>query len=1171
MFRNKTFSWTAFAGRLTGEDGSHAVTGLAGSQRAYFISRLYYAEPRPMVVVVPKAGDAEQMLSDLDFFSRGVSLPLLYFPPYAVSPFRSLDYHNETAGHRIRVLYRMMEADGPPVVVTTVEAFIQKLIPKAVLNVFSELVMVEEALERDRLVEKLENGGYARAMLVEEPGDYSVRGGVLDIFSPQYEDPLRIEFFGDMVDSLRHFSPVTQRSLKDIPEAVILPAGEAVLQKAHLKEIVRRIRIQAAHFDLPAAQIRDIIEPIKHQGLLPRTAGLLPLLYDAMDSFLDYLPAGALFFLVEPSRLKEAGRASADTIAENHAWALANKKLCAPPDTLYVSWKKAWASITKTRSVSLSALPVSAKGAAEPHHIIVREHPRPTTPLAYTSGEHQAAPPIVLWIAENVRQGSRTLIVCRSPKQAQQLRSLLAPHGIAVKTSRGFPQTLWETGRQWDLQLVGICIGSLSSGFAWPGESMALITADDIFGFKTIRTRKAPSRRPAELLNLEDLKSGDLIVHDDHGIGRYEDLVKLKLDRSVNDYLLIIYRDDDKLYLPVDRMAVIRKYMGVEGINPVLDKMGGKSWERVKTRVKRSAEKIAGELLSIYAARKVKQGCAFKEAGIDFKHFEAGFAYEETPDQSKAIRDVIRDMQKSTPMDRLICGDVGYGKTEVALRASYLAVNNFKQVAVLVPTTVLAEQHYHTFTTRFRPFPVKIACLSRFRSPKVQREIIQDIRTGKIDIVIGTHRLLSKDVEFKDLRLFVLDEEQRFGVKHKERLKKLRHTVDVLALTATPIPRTLHLSLTGVRDISIISTPPEFRQAITTYISEPDDAVIVDAIRRELHRKGQIFFIHNNIQTIHATADHVNRLVPEVRLAVAHGRMGEVELEKVMLSFAKQAVDMLVCTTIIESGLDIPSANTMLINRADRFGLAQMYQLRGRVGRSENQAYAYLFIPKESGLTRKARKRLKVLMEHSDLGSGFQIAMSDLKIRGGGTILGSSQSGHIAAVGYDMFLKLMKSAIADLKGESTAERLEPEINISQSAFLPETYITDIDQRLFAYRRLTRLTSLAEIADFKSELVDRFGPLPGEANHMLLKIMLKILAGRAGVKKLDFSGNQLMLFFSTPHLENPAGILKLIEERPHKYALTPNHVLKVRLSPGARKGFLQQTKNILKEIIRHVKF
>jgi transcription-repair coupling factor (superfamily II helicase) len=516
-------------------------------------------------------------------------------------------------------------------------------------------------------------------------------------------------------------------------------------------------------------------------------------------------------------------------------------------------------------------------------------------------------------------------------------------------------------------------------------------------------------------------------------------------------------------------------------------------------------------------------------------------------------------------MDRLICGDVGYGKTEVALRAAFIAVHNGSQVAVLVPTTVLAEQHYNTFAQRFAPYPINVACLSRFRSGKDQRKMVKDINSGTIDIAIGTHRLLSKDVSFKNLGLIILDEEQRFGVRQKEKLKGLRETVDVLALTATPIPRTLHLSMMGVRDISVISTPPEARRPIATYVSEFDESLVAEAVRSELRRGGQIFFVHNAVHDINTMAAKLKELVPEVRLAVAHGQMKEDELEEVMYRFMTRDVDLLVCTTIIESGLDIPSANTILVNKADRFGLAQIYQLRGRVGRAGEQAYAYLFVSKDATLTKDAQKRLKVLMEHSDLGSGFQISMSDLQIRGGGTILGSSQSGHIAAVGCDMFLELMEHAMGELKGEPVVEPLEPEINVSLSAFIPEDFVPDIDQRLAFYRRLARMESLSAVAGMKAELEDRFGPLPKPASNLLLKIMLKALARRAGVQRLDLKGSQLNLLFSESHMTRPNGLSDLLLKGGKAWRLISDWGLQIQLQPGGGGGALGQTKNILKEI------
>jgi transcription-repair coupling factor (superfamily II helicase) len=565
----------------------------------------------------------------------------------------------------------------------------------------------------------------------------------------------------------------------------------------------------------------------------------------------------------------------------------------------------------------------------------------------------------------------------------------------------------------------------------------------------------------------------------------------------------------------------------------------------------------------------VRSGFSFHAVEEYLAEFEGAFPYEETPDQLQAIEDVQRDMASAAPMDRLICGDVGYGKTEVALRAAFLAVFNGKQVAVAVPTTVLAEQHHDTFSDRFKHFGVKVERLSRFRSRAEQKAVLEQLADGATDIVIGTHRLFQKDVHFKDLGLFIIDEEQRFGVRHKEKLKKLRRTVDVLTLTATPIPRTLHLSLSGIRDISVISTPPEFRRSIITYISEYHDGLVKEAIQREMERGGQVYFVHNHVASIHRMAETVAGLVPSARTGVAHGQMSEDELEQVMMAFHRRQLDVLVTTTIIESGLDIPSANTIIVNRADRFGLAQMYQLRGRVGRADEQAYAFLFIPKESRLTPQARKRLKVLMEHSDLGSGFQIAMNDLKIRGGGTILGASQSGHIAAVGYDMFLQLMEETMAELKGETVVAPLDPEINLPVSAFIPESYIPDLDQRLAMYRRLSKIDDPAVIPEVKAELEDRFGELPAVVRNLLTKILLKALAGKAGVKRLDLTNGRLVLTFSEMHQTHPGGIVDVIQKDPKRFQLSPDQTLSVQVSANRSGGAIAQAKNILQEIAGRV--
>ena len=1142
--------------------------GLSGAAKAYLAARIIAKQPSAFLAILPTAKDAERFINELSFFIPTRSSEILYFPPYNISPFSFLTYHSETAARRIGTLYGLLEGNRHPIVVTSIDALMQKIIPRQVISQYAELIALHEELNRDLLINKLICGGYVRTTIVEEAGDFSVRGGIVDIFTPLYPDPLRIELYGDQVDAIRFFSAASQRKISDVDEVVIIPAKEVVLDEEFLPQVINKVRTRASELDLQVTQVRSIVDHLKNQELFDGIESLISFIYEKLDTLFEYLPQDSIFMVIDSEELEKAAIQFETKIEENYTASCAANRLCAEPHDLYVRWPQTQALIKANRPVTLKAIEVFKPPAdphAEPHQLrySVANNTELSTALRSSKTTEHLFKPLIDWLAEQSVSGCTGVIVCRTQTQAERLDSLLSSYGVHPYTVNHFPILRGEP------ESLYLAVGQVSSGFVWKAESLAIITEEEIFGVKRRRKRLSPQQPRTQLLDLQDLKKDDFIVHDDFGIGRYDGLIKLTVDGMSGDFLSIAYQGGDRLYLPVDRMSLVQKYMGVEGIHPALDKMGGKSWERIKARVKRSAEKIAGQLLDLYARRSFEKGFSFDAFDAEIREFEAGFAYDETIDQNKAIEDVLNDMQQKRPMDRLVCGDVGYGKTEVALRASFLAVNNNKQIAMLVPTTILAEQHFATFKQRFEPYAVNIACLSRFRSKAEQRNILEGIKSGSIDIVIGTHRLLQKDVIFKDLGLLVLDEEQRFGVKHKEKLKNMRSTVDVLTLTATPIPRTLHLSLMGIRDISIISTPPEFRQSIITYISEFDEAVIAEAITRELNRNGQIFFVHNNIDSIENMAAKLKQLVSGVSLAVAHARLSEDELEGVMYRFMNKEIDLLVCTSIIESGLDIPSANTIIVNRADRFGLAQIYQLRGRVGRSDEQAYAYLLIPHESSLTKDAQKRLKVLMEHSDLGSGFQIAMNDLEIRGGGTILGASQSGHIAAVGYDMFLKLMENAIAELKGESVSEKLEPEINLSISAYLSDAYIPDLDQRLIAYRRLARMTEVGDIGEFKSELIDRYGKMPDEAKNLLFKIALKILSQKAFITRLDHNGSRIMVQFSTTHCFNRDALLEWVLSDPKRFELKANQTLTVKLLKSSKIGQLKQIKNILKEIAQRV--
>ena len=1147
------------------------ITGACGPEKALIVAQLAEKAKRLVFVVVPSKPVAETFLQDLSFFA-GPSTPNAFmFPPYNILPFKRLAYNNETAAHRVRTLYKLaVDGRSPAIIAAPVETLLQRVIPKGELCGYAELVMVNEELDRDRLVAKLHNGGYVHSAIVEEPGEYSVRGGIIDIFSPMYDDPLRIELFGDVVDSIRRFSVSSQRKVDQISEAIILPAREAVFEKHRVDDIVRRARAQKERAGITESAVTEFIERLRNEGVFAGIEGLLPLIYAQTDTVFDYLHQNALIIDYDPEANESEAVKNENRATRNYLSACDDNRMCVSPESIYQPWSKVKSDLANIRKLSFPLVNVQSPSgpgtAGHPViHLSVEDNSGFDGHIRAADRKEQLLTPLTDWIDTHETNGYHVAIACQSRLQADRFKGLLEPYG---KHPAVFPFFSEMVGRS---PKTGIVTGHLSGGFVFHDRRLAIITEKEIFGKTHIRRSRREKRQAVRttFLDFSDINIDDFIVHVAHGIGRYKGLEKLTIDAVTNDFMVLEYRGGDKLYLPVDRMDMVQKYLGVDDVIPVIDKLGGTSWEKIKAKAKKSVEKIAGELLQLYAARKVENGHAFGGDDAYYRDFEAGFAFEETEDQVKAIEDVLADMEAPTPMDRLICGDVGYGKTEVALRAAFKAVNDGKQVAVMVPTTLLAEQHYLTFSQRFDRYPVTVECLSRFRSRKEQKEIIFRMQKGTADIVIGTHRLLQKDIGFKDLGLVVIDEEQRFGVKHKEKLKKIRTTVDVLSMTATPIPRTLHMSMLGVRDISIISTPPEMRRPIISYISELDPAVISEAVSREVERGGQVFFVHNNINTIWNMARYLKDLLPEVRLGVAHGRLTEAALEGVMQQFVNREIDVLVTTTIVESGLDIPNANTIIVNRADRFGLAQIYQLRGRVGRADEQAYAYLIVPGEAALGRDAQKRLKVLMEHSDLGAGFQIALHDLKIRGGGAALGIHQSGHISAVGYDMFLQLMEESIAKLKGEIVTEPLEPEINIPVSVFIPESYIPDRDGRLSSYRRLARMQDVKEVADFREELIDRFGQPPPEVNNLLLKIMLKILSKRAGVKRLDMTMDSLSLAFSDIHQKKPYALVGMVQSAPDRFRITPSQTMVATLQKSGIYSLMNQSKKILMEVATYV--
>ncbi len=1153
-------------------DRSVIVSPTNGSHKAYLVSQAFSKTDSTMVVVLMDQKSAQQFFDDVLFFIPHMEKSVLFFPGYHILPFKSLSYHKETSTNRLAALSKIIDSSAQPLlIVTVVDTILQKLVPKKILNDYAELVLANEEMDRDALISKLDCSGFTRTSLVEDPGEYSVRGGILDIFTPGDSFPVRIEFFGDLVESIRYFSPFTQRGTKELSETIIIPATETIITKESQPHILARLRQAANQARLGASKTREYVNKVREFGRFPGIESMLSIVYDQLDSFLDYTPDDTIWVLDDPSHLEMCADQMEQKVVLNYDTTASENRLCVKPDTINVTWIDIISAVKKSKNIcfepfetidKVGATDTKMKTGSASFLYQYQDNSSLSELLKREGSNDFPLAPLVRWIEAQQDNNRAIYCVVSQEIQANRLVSLLQPYGISPVQLPNF-----EVAKK-HKPVIYIILGNVSSGFTYEEQGFALVTDDEIFSKKRIRRIRSTRRDlKTQFITPEELKNGDIVVHIEHGVGLYQGLCSLVVNRISQDFILIQYQDNDKLYLPVDRIEMIGKYIGVDGYTPVLDKIGSKAWAKSKVKAKEEVEKLAADLLDLYAKRRVNQGFSFSRPDNYYNDFEATFPHDETRDQLKAIDDVHLDMEAKIPMDRLVCGDVGYGKTEVAVRAAFKAVNDGKQVAVVVPTTILAEQHLSTFKERFENYPVNIECLSRFRSKKEQTVIVKNIHSGRVDIVIGTHRLLQKDIDFNSLGLLILDEEQRFGVKHKEVLKKKRSTVDVLALTATPIPRTLHLSLTGMRDISVITTPPADRQPIISYISKYEDTVIKDAINRELSRKGQIFFVHNNIKTISKMAQNIGTLVPEARIGIAHGRLSETELETMMRKFINFELDILVCTTIIESGLDISSANTMIINKAERFGLSQIYQLRGRIGRGDNQAYAYLFISDEERLGKDAKKRLSALMEYKDLGSGFQIAMKDLQIRGAGSALGASQSGHIAAVGYDMFLKLLDQAVHDLKGEDVIEPLEPEINVSMSAGFPDSYIESVEQRLTMYRRLSRISKVSDISELKKELIDRYGKLPKDAENMLLKIMLRVYGIKAGVKKLDLTPTQLSLLFSPKHRLTPLPSPNRAIKGKFNFEYVKKDSIKIQLAKkrSTISAALIETRDILKAI------
>ncbi len=1073
------------------------VYGLIGSSRAYLLSKIRRQTQAPILVITPTPREAETLWEDFRFFFGNDHASILLYPAWETLPWDTIPPTPDTIAQRLNVLFHLNQDNGH-VCFASARAVLQKVMPKEMLSALSTALKKGQEIDQDRLIESLTRSGYVRVDMVEERGEFAVRGAIVDIFSPLYDAPLRLEWFGDQIVSLRCFDPETQRSSDELEEAVVSPSQERLQREGH-----------------------------------------------SLEDFLTYLSDEHILVLDSPGLILQEMIGFQEDICGRYEKAKARTRHIPSPEDLFCDPHETRVKLTDSARIILEQVEIKGETGDEEaiFRLQVEENGNLRREILSGQRKERLLEPLVKRIEKCRDRGASVFLVSRTTEQASRLSEVLEEYGVPTENFQGAFSSVHERKRNRPVILVG----GLSGGFSFAQERLTLITDEEIFGERRKVRKQRRKREGPFVTSFGDLNQGDPVVHLDYGIGIYKGLYRLDVGGFSNDYLLLEYLGGDKLYVPVHRLNLVQRYVGTGEKKARLDRLGGTGWNRRKKKVTAAVESMARELLEIYATRRLFKGFPFSRPDRYFKEFEAYFQYEETPDQSEAIQEVLTDMERPVSMDRLICGDVGYGKTEVAIRAAFKAVMDAKQAAVLVPTTVLAQQHYLTFGERLRDYPVVIESLSRFKTARQQKKILEDLEKGKIDIIIGTHRLLQRDLKFKDLGILIVDEEHRFGVAHKEKLKKLKKLVDVLTLSATPIPRTLHMSLTGIRDMSIINTPPQDRQTIRTFLYPFDGEIIRNAILQEFKRGGQTFFVHNRVHDIMAIGDYLKNLVPEVKLAVAHGQMGERTLEKVMLDFITRNVDVLLCTSIIESGLDIPTANTIIIDHAEQFGLADLYQLRGRVGRSKERAYAYLLVPEEASLSRDALKRLRAIQEFTELGSGFKLAIQDLEIRGAGNLLGIQQSGHIAAVGFEMYTQLIEKAIKRFKGEEIEEEITPEIRWHKPAFIPDSYVESPHQRLSIYKRLSTVQSNEDVEDMRSELVDRFGTIPEPVSNLLAVMRVKSLLSRMRVKAFDFDGKRVVLSFDRSARIEPEIIVDLATRFPDRIRFTPDFRVKVQLN------------------------
>jgi transcription-repair coupling factor (superfamily II helicase) len=1189
---NNSLGFTRAVSHLKTGAGRASVSGLTPTAKALLLPMLQRAAARPLLVIVDSNRAAEDLLPIVQSFADLTgSLPpsaqrpehgpsaladsIITLPAPDVFPFEGMSPHPEIQEARAITLWKMATG-AASVVIAPIAAVLSRFQDRDYYAGLARMVRRTDSLDLEDLIAHLRTVGYSEADIVEMPGDFALRGGILDVYPPDSDRPLRLELFGDEVESIRKFDPATQRSTTSVDEVALLPLTDTPLCEAALAAVHARLsgsRLAGSEQELQRSVRAGGV------GVFPGWEFYAPVAGASQD--VTSLLLKAAVAIVEPADVNRAIESWWSRLEEVHERSGVGNLV--RPEELYMrpeQWQQRLATLP---SLDLEFLGITsgqdAPQAAPPDHHDAQPESDNGHSFQFSLNTrtvtrfHGSVPSMVEEVQKLAAAGERILFAAANTGEVERLAEIFTEYNVPFRLGSRTPRP-GESYVEDAAYLVGEEVSTtvvkafIPDGVFLPDARVAIFGSRDLFDESDMvvqRPARQKSKTAAFSSDFRDLQAGDYVVHIEHGIGQYQGLREIaEGDGQTAEFMILEYAEGARLYVPLTRLDLVQKYRSAEGIRPPLSRLGTQQWAKTKARVKKAMKDMADDLLKLYAARKLAPGHAFPSDTEWQREFEDAFEFSETEDQITAIADIKRDMESSTPMDRLLCGDVGYGKTEVAMRAAFKAVGDNKQVAVLAPTTVLAFQHYETFKQRFAAFPLTIEMISRFRSAKEQKEIVEKVEAGKVDILIGTHRLLSKDIHFTDLGLVVVDEEQRFGVRHKERLKQLRKEVDVLTMSATPIPRTLHMSLIGLRDMSVIETPPKDRMAIETIVAAWDEKLVRSAIERELERGGQTYFVHNRVDTIYEIAARIQELVPRARVIVGHGQMGEGELEKVMLHFMHHEADVLVATTIIENGLDIPLCNTMIVNRADRHGLSELYQLRGRVGRSNRRAYAYLMVPPDVELTPIARRRLAALKEFSDLGAGFKIAALDLELRGAGNMLGGEQSGNVDAVGFELYTSMLERAVRELKGETEAEEIETQLNLGLNVRIPNDYIPEENQRLRMYKRVAGIETEQQLTEVAAELEDRYGPPPPAVRNLLEYATLKLLARRVGVAGIERKREQVSVRFNPNANIDPARLAQFVAASPGAQ-FTPAGILKFALKPSVPGEVLANLRSLLVEL------